>query len=111
MRLQQIKIALTKTYEGVDRYHMLQMAAAMSYYFVISLFPALIFLSGILAYIPIPDLFNQTLHMTGRFLPADEDESRSEGAGRRYTAKSGGISVVWFVRDCLDCLGRSGCND
>ncbi len=72
MRLQQIKIALTKTYQGVDRYHMLQMAAAMSYYFVISLFPALIFLSGILAYIPIPHLFNQTLHMTGRFLPADE---------------------------------------
>jgi membrane protein len=72
MRLQQIKIALTKTYEGVDRDHMLQMAAAMSYYFVISLFPAMIFLSGILAYIPIPDLFNQTLHMTGRFLPADE---------------------------------------
>jgi membrane protein len=72
MRLQQIKMALTKTYQGVDRYHMLQMAAAMSYYFVISLFPALLFLSGILAYIPIPDLFNQTLHMTGRFLPADE---------------------------------------
>jgi membrane protein len=72
MRLQQIKIALTKTYEEVDRFHMLQMAAAMSYYFVISLFPALIFLSGILAYIPIPDLFNQTLHMIGRFLPADE---------------------------------------
>jgi membrane protein len=72
MRLQQIKIALTKTYENVDRYHMLQMAAAMSYYFVISLFPALIFLSGILAYIPIPDLFNQALHMAGRFLPADE---------------------------------------
>jgi membrane protein len=72
MRLQQIKIALTKTYENVDRYHMLQMAAAMSYYFVISLFPALILLSGILAYIPIPDLFNQALHMAGRFLPADE---------------------------------------
>ena len=72
MRLQQLKTALTKTYDDVDRNHTLQMAAALSYYFVISLFPALILLSGIVAYIPIPNLFDQALRLIGQFLPADE---------------------------------------
>ena len=49
----------------------MQMAAALSYYFVLSLFPALIFLSAIVAYLPVPDLFNQTLALMARFLPAD----------------------------------------
>lgn len=71
MRIRQIKVALAKTYDDVDHYHTLQMAAAHSYYFVISLFPALILLSGILAYIPIENLFNQALHMIGQFLPVD----------------------------------------
>jgi membrane protein len=50
---------------------MLQMAAALSYYSVLSLFPALILLSAAVAYLPVPDLFNQTLAMMGRLLPAD----------------------------------------
>ena len=33
------------------------MAAALSYYFVMALFPALIVLSAIVAYLPVPDLF------------------------------------------------------
>jgi len=51
--------------------HTLQMAAALAYYFVLSLFPALIFLSAAVAYLPIPDLFNQALAVLARFLPAD----------------------------------------
>jgi membrane protein len=47
------------------------MAAALSYYFVLSLFPALIFLSAIVAFRPLPDLFNQALRMMARFLPPD----------------------------------------
>jgi len=47
------------------------MAAALAYYFVLSLFPALIFLSAVVAYLPVPDLFNQALALMARFLPAD----------------------------------------
>jgi membrane protein len=46
------------------------MAAALSYYFVLSLFPSLIFLSAVVAYLPVPDLFNQVLDVMSRFLPA-----------------------------------------
>lgn len=57
----------------------MQMAAALAYYFVLSLFPALIFLSAVVAYLP--DLFGQALGFMGRFLPAD-----SMGLVRRVLA-------------------------
>ena len=66
-----IRHALAETYEDVFRNHTLQMAAALSYYFVLSLFPCLIFLSAIVAYLPVPNLFDQALTMMARFLPPD----------------------------------------
>jgi len=66
-----IKTALMRTYGDVLRNHTLQMAAALSYYFVLSLFPALIFLSAVVAYLPVPNLFEQALSMMSRFLPPD----------------------------------------
>jgi len=63
--------ALVGTYDEVVRNHTLQMAAALAYYFVLSLFPALIFLSAFVAYLPVPDLFNQALALMAHFLPAD----------------------------------------
>jgi membrane protein len=66
-----IKNALIGTYGNVVRNHTPQMAAALAYYFVLSLFPALIFLSAVVAYLPVPDLFNQALALLARFLPAD----------------------------------------
>jgi len=56
-----IKHALAETYEDVLRNHTLQMAAALSYYFVLSLSPCLILLSAIVAYLPVPNLFDQAL--------------------------------------------------
>jgi membrane protein len=66
-----IKKALIGTYGNVVRNHTLQMAAALAYYFILSLFPALILLSAVVAYLPVPDLFNQALALLARFLPAD----------------------------------------
>lgn len=76
-----IKIALMRTYDDVARNHTLQMAAALSYYFVLSLFPSLIFLSAVVAYLPVPNLFEQALSMMSRFLPPD-----SMGLVRRVLA-------------------------
>jgi membrane protein len=76
-----IKTALIRTYDDVVRNHTLQMAAALSYYFVLSLFPSLIFLSAVVAYLPVPNLFEQALSMMARFLPAD-----SMGLVRRVLA-------------------------
>src|SRR5213082_1851888 len=81
MTLPEIKGALWRAYTDISRNHSLQIAAALSYYFVLSLFPALIFLSAVVAYLPVPDLFNQALALMSRFLPAD-----SMGLVRRVLA-------------------------
>lgn len=71
VRPEGIKKALARTYGDVLRNHTMQMAAALSYYFVLSFFPGLIFLSAVVAYLPVPDLFNQALGMMARFIPPD----------------------------------------
>ena len=76
-----IKTALMRTYSDVQRNHTLQMAAALSYYFVLSFFPALILLSAVVAYLPVPNLFEQALSLMSQFLPAD-----SMGLVRRVLA-------------------------
>lgn len=76
-----LKAALARTYWDVIRNRTLQMAAALSYYSVLSLFPALIFLSAVVAYLPVPDLFNQALFLMAHFLPPD-----SMGLVRRVLA-------------------------
>src|SRR3954464_40267 len=81
MMTRRVQNALTRTYGDVLRNHTMQMAAALSYYFVLSLFPALIFLSAVVAYLPVPNLFNQTLGVLARFLPSD-----SMGLVRRVLA-------------------------
>lgn len=47
------------------------MAAALSYYFVMSLFPALILLSAIVTYLPIPNLLESVFVLMSRFIPPD----------------------------------------
>lgn len=71
MSLYRVKEALWRTGEDVNSKHTLQMAAALSYYFVVSLFPALILLSAILAYLPAHDLLSQAFMLMGGFVPKD----------------------------------------
>ncbi|HLW53178.1 MAG TPA: YihY/virulence factor BrkB family protein [Candidatus Angelobacter sp.] len=71
MEIRQIREALWRTGEDINRKHTLQMAAALSYYFVMSMFPALILFSAILAYLPVHDLLNQTFSLIGGFMPKD----------------------------------------
>jgi membrane protein len=51
--------------------HTMAFAAGLSYYFVLSLFPALIALSAVVSFLPVPDLFNQILTLMSRSVPAD----------------------------------------
>ena len=69
MRWNQVKRALGRTYEGVQRKHTTQMAAGLSYYFVMSLFPLLIVFAAAVAYLPVPNLFDQALGFASRFMP------------------------------------------
>jgi len=59
------------TYAGVRSKHTSQLAAGLSYYFILSLFPLLIAFAAGLALVPLPHLFDQILTLMGRFVPAD----------------------------------------
>jgi membrane protein len=45
-------------------------SAALAYYFVLALFPFLIFLSAIAAHLPLPDFFSQVMGLIARVVPA-----------------------------------------
>jgi membrane protein len=71
VRIGSIKQALLATYQDVMRHHVLQVSAALSYYFVLSVFPGLIFLSAVFGSLPFGNLFNHVLLLMSRLLPAD----------------------------------------
>lgn len=71
MQLANLKSALHRTYANVQRKHTTQMAAGLSYYFVMSLFPLLIVFAATVAFLPMPNLFDQALLLAGRFVPPD----------------------------------------
>jgi len=71
MTLHGFKDALWLTVEDIGKNHTLQMAAALAYYFVLSLFPALIFLSAVVAYLPVNNLFDQAISLMSGFVPPD----------------------------------------
>jgi membrane protein len=72
--IRRTKEAVWRTVEAVPRKHTLQMAAALSYYFVISLFPAIVLLSAIIAYLPGARPFDQVLSLMSGFVPKDSIE-------------------------------------
>src|SRR5215471_7731911 len=69
--LSRIKAAVSLAIEDVNHHRTLQMAAALSYYFVLSLFPALILLSAALTFLPSLGLLNGILQLSARFLPLE----------------------------------------
>jgi membrane protein len=66
-----LKTVVSNTFRDINRNHTMAFAAALSYYFVLSLFPALILLAAVLVLLPIPNLFPQILNMISRVVPAD----------------------------------------
>ena len=66
-----VRNAARRSYGDVLKNHTFQVAAALSYYFVLSVFPALIFLSAVVGFIPLPDLFGHVLVSMGRVLPTE----------------------------------------
>lgn len=74
MTMASIKDALWHTVEDVPNKHTLQMAAALSYYFVISLFPVFLLVSAIAAYLPGAKPFDQVISLMSGFVPHESLE-------------------------------------
>ena len=65
------KRAMAATGKDVVEHHVLLQSAGLSYYFILSVFPGMIFLSAVLGSIPLPDLFGHALGFLWRLLPSD----------------------------------------
>jgi membrane protein len=110
VQIKQIERAVERTYEDILRHHALQVSAALSYYFVLSAFPALIFLSAIVGFIPVPDLFNHVLSLMARLLPPDTMWSvysvlQDVLSSHRVTWLSFGmVGTVWVGSSAFDAV-------
>ncbi|HWR15282.1 MAG TPA: YihY/virulence factor BrkB family protein [Terriglobales bacterium] len=66
-----IGCTLKKTYQDIMRNHTMALAAGLSYYFVMSLFPLLILAAAVVSFLPIPNLFDRVLWAMQTVVPAD----------------------------------------
>lgn len=71
MFLQRVRRVIVGTVNDINLNHVFSFAAALSYYFVMAFFPALIALAALLAYLPVPDVFNTIVGTLARVVPAE----------------------------------------
>ncbi len=81
MRLGQWKQIAVNTVSDVGQNHIFSFSAALSYYFLLALFPALIVLATFVGYLPIPHLFNTIVGTMAHVVPPE-----SMGLVRRVVA-------------------------
>jgi membrane protein len=70
VRLLHFKNAAVRVVRDMVKNHTMAFAAALAYYFVLALFPFLIFLSAVVANLPLPDFFSQVMELIARVVPA-----------------------------------------
>jgi membrane protein len=102
------KRAVARTYHDVLRNQTLQAAAALSYYSILSVFPALILLSAVMAYIPLPNFFQDVLVAMGRVVPPGTMPvvyavlNDILGANSRAWLSLGTLGTLWVVSSAFD---------
>jgi membrane protein len=70
VQLFHFKNAAVNVVRHMEKNHTMAFAAALAYYFVLALFPFLIFLSAVVAHLPLPDFFSQVMGLIARVVPA-----------------------------------------
>ncbi len=69
MLLRQCKPIIVGVVNDVMNNNILSFAAALSYYFVLAFFPALIALAALVAYLPVPNLLGAIMAAMARVAP------------------------------------------
>ncbi|SRR5579871_227511 len=104
------KVALGSAYDDLGRHHTLQVAAALSYYFVLAIFPGLILLSAIMGSFPLPDLFVHVLDLMSRLLPPSTMTTVQSVLLAVLTEKQtawvslGTLGLLWVTSAAFDAL-------
>lgn len=105
-----LRRAFTATYRDLLNHHTLQVSAALSYYLVLSVFPALIFLSAMMSSLPVPGLFGRVMALMSRLLPPDSMHMIQSvltdllKANRTSWLSFGMIGTIWAGTAAFDAL-------
>ena len=105
-----LKRAISATYQDVQNHHTLQVAAALSYYSILAVFPGLIFLSAVMGLIPLTDLFARTLDVMARILPPDTMRFVQSmlinlvGANHKAWLSFGMSGIIWVASSAFDAV-------
>jgi membrane protein len=104
------KRAVAATYRDVQDHHTLQVAAALSYYSILAVFPGLIFLNAVMGSIPFTDLFARTLDVVARILPPDAMRFVQStlvnliGANHKAWLSFGMLGIIWVASTAFDAI-------
>jgi membrane protein len=101
------KRALARTYHNIFKNQIFQAAAALSYYSILSIFPALILLSAVMAYIPLPNFFPDVLAAIGRVAPPGTMSMVNavlKGTNSGAWLSLGTLGTLWLVSSTFDEL-------
>jgi membrane protein len=108
VRFAGVKRAIANAYGDAVKDQTLQAAAALSYYSILSIFPALILLSSVMANIPLPGFFGDVLVAMGRVVPQGTMAivysvlNDVPGNNSRAWLSFGTLGTVWVVSSAFD---------
>jgi membrane protein len=66
-----LKRVLRETWDGVSGKNLMDLAAGLSYYFILSFFPLLILAAAIVSFLPIPNLFDRVVAALAVIIPEE----------------------------------------
>ena len=69
-------------------------AAQIAYFFLFAIFPFLLFLTTLLAYLPVPDMFRLLLKILGRFIPGNVLSLVQENIRALVSVQQGGLLTI-----------------
>ena len=105
-----LKTIFKRALQDLLNHHTFQVSAALSYYFILALFPGLIVLSTLLSLIPMPDLFGSVLGTMARLLPPQAMQMVYSvladvlSAHRRAWLSFGTLGMIWVGSAAFDAL-------
>jgi membrane protein len=81
-------------WDEISNDDLMERAAALSYYFVFALFPALLFLTTLLGLLPLPGLVERLLDYAGQALPPDAASMLEKTLGEIQRGARGGLLSI-----------------
>jgi len=105
-----MKRTLSRIYADILEHHLFQVSAALSYYFILAIFPGLILLSAILGSLPFPDFFIHILVALDRVLPHEAMHavytvvSDVTSSRRGAWLSFGTLGTIWVVSSAFDAV-------